>query len=63
MNTEKTIVVLLLIAILLSVVTLAITMSANVTVVMETTNVDTSDMGTASVILNIVRNPAKGGLS
>ena len=61
MNTEKTIVVLLLIAILLSVVTLAITMSANVTVVTEG-NVDSVDMGTASVILDIVRNPAKGAL-
>ncbi len=59
MNTEKVIVVLLLIAILLSVITLTITISANV---MVTTNQGMQeDMATASVILDIVRNPAVTG--
>ena len=61
MDTEKMIVVLLLVAILLSVVTLAITMSANV-VVSEQSPAVTDDLGTASVILEIVRNPAKEDL-
>lgn len=61
MDTEKVIVVMLLIAILLSVVTLTITMTANV-VVGEQSPAVTDDLGTASVILEIVRNPAKGDL-
>jgi len=58
MDTEKVIVVLLLVAILLSVVTLTITMTANV-VVSEQSPAITNDLGTASVVLEIVRNPAK----
>ena len=62
MNTEKVIVILLLIAILLSVITLAITISANVMV--KTVEGDESnDLATASVVLDIVKNPAKGGTS
>ena len=62
MNTEKMMVVHLLIAILWSVVTLAITIGANVTVVTESAG-GSVDMGTASVILDIAKNPAKGVLS
>ena len=62
MDTEKVIVVLLLIAILLSVITLAITISSNI--VINTTEGETQDdFTTASVVLDIVRNPAKGGVS
>jgi len=61
MDTEKVIVVLLLVAILLSVVTLTITMTANV-VVNEQSLVIGEDISTASVVLNIERNPAKGDL-
>jgi len=61
MDTEKAIVVLLLLAILLSVVTLTITLSKDV-VVQNDASVVSEDVGTASVVLNIVRNPAKGDL-
>jgi uncharacterized membrane protein AbrB (regulator of aidB expression) len=61
MDTEKMIVVLLLLAILLSVVTLAITLSKDI-VVNTQASVVSEDMGTASVILNIAKNPAKGDL-
>ena len=61
MDTEKVIVVMLLIAILLSVVTLTITMTSNV-VIGEHLPAVTDDKGTASVILEIVRNPAKKDL-
>lgn len=61
MDTERVIVVLLLIAILLSVITLAITVSADVVVDVGPGN--TNDLTTASVVLNIVKNPAVGGLS
>jgi hypothetical protein len=61
MDTEKVVVVLLLVAILLSIVTLTITLTANV-VVSEQSPVVTDDLGTASVVLDIVRNPAKGDL-
>jgi len=60
MDTEKMIVVLLLLAILLSVVTLTITLSKDI--VVTESNVVSEDVGTASVILNIARNPAKGDL-
>ena len=60
MDTEKVIVLLLLVAILLSVITISITMSADVVVRAESGPSD--DVGTASVILNIVKNPAKGNL-
>jgi len=60
MNTEKVIVVLLLIAILLSVITLAITISANVMIKAAGENLQ-EDMATASVILDIVQNPVSGG--
>jgi len=62
MDTEKVIVVLLLIAILLSVITLAITISANV-IIKATGESLQEDMATASVILDIVQNPVKGGTS
>ncbi len=57
MDSEKLIVALLLIAIVFSVITLAITMTTKVVVnpklpFSETTN-------TASVVLDIVKNPAK----
>ena len=60
MDTEKTIVVLLLLAILLSVVTLTITLSKDI-VVTEGESV-TEDVGTASVVLNIVKNPVRTSL-
>ena len=61
MDTEKVIVVLLLVAILLSVVTLTITMTANVVVSEQSPGVS-EDVGTASVILEIVRNPERDNL-
>ena len=61
MDTEKVIVVLLLIAILLSVVTVVITTTTNVVVSTPAPAV-ANDVGTASVVLEIVRNPAKGNL-
>ncbi len=61
MDTEKMIVVLLLIAILLSVITLTITISANV--INKPAEGMQDDMATASVVLNIVENPAKGDVS
>ena len=62
MNTEQVIVVLLLIAILLSVVTLAITVGADVVPTPEAGN-SAPDFATASVVLDIVPNPALGGSS
>ena len=62
MDTEKVIVVLLLIAILLSVITLAITISSNV-IIKATEGETQEDFTTASVVLEIVKNPAKGGVS
>jgi hypothetical protein len=59
MNTERLIVALLLIAIIFSVITLAITLSADVKVNVAEVPSETSN--TASVILDIVRNPAKEG--
>ena len=60
MDTERVIVILLLIAILLSVVTLVITLSTEV--VVQVSNVVGEDLSTASVVLDIVENPAKGAL-
>lgn len=62
MDTEKVIVVLLLIAVLLSVVTLTITISSNV-MSKPTGESMQEDLATASVVLNILKNPAKGDLS
>ena len=59
MDTEKLIVTLLLIAIIFSVITLAITISADVTVAAGMPPTESSN--TASVILDIVRSPAVGG--
>jgi len=61
MDTEKVIVILLLIAILLSVVTLVITLSTDV--VVQTSTIIGEDLSTASVVLDIVKNPAKGALT
>jgi hypothetical protein len=61
MDTEKLIVVMLLIAILLSVVTLAITISANVVVGPTGGASQTSDLATASVVLEIIEKPSGVG--
>ena len=60
MDTERIIVILLLIAILLSVVTLVITLSTDVVVQQSAMS---EDMSTASVVLEIVRDPARGALT
>ena len=61
MDSEKLIVALLLIAIVLSVITLAITMTAEVVVNPKLPPSETTN--TASVVLDIVKNPAKSGAS
>jgi hypothetical protein len=64
MDNEKVIVTLLLIAILLSVVTLAITMSASVSVEGEAVNpANLVDTSSGNVQLEITPNPATGGTS
>jgi len=65
MDNEKVIVALLLIAILLSVVTLAITLSADVQKKnAESVNpADLVGVESADVQLNVLPNPAKGGSS
>jgi len=64
MNNEKVIVALLLIAILLSVVTLAITFNADVHKNAESVNpADLVGVESADVQLNVLPNPAKGGSS
>jgi len=64
MENEKVIVTLLLIAILLSVVTLAITLSADVNKNTESVNpANLVGVDSADVQLEVTPNPAKGGSS
>ncbi len=62
MNKEKMIVALLLVAILLSVVTLSITLSSD-DVPVANDSTENVELGTANVVLDIVPNPAKGSIS
>ena len=62
MNTERVIVILLLISILLSVITLTIIIGTGDLI--KTTGESFKDEAiTATVVLDIVRNPAKGEVS
>ena len=61
MDNEKLIVALLLIAIIFSVITLVVTMNSDVVVTPGMIQGQQEDVGTASVVLEIVRTPAGGG--
>lgn len=61
MDNGKLIVALLLIAIIFSVITLVVTMNSDVIVNPGNVQGETTDVGTASVVLEIVRSPSTGG--
>lgn len=61
MDNGKLIVALLLIAIIFSVITLVITMNSDVVVNPGNVVGQSEDVGTASVVLEIVRRPSSGG--
>jgi len=63
MDNEKVIVTLLLIAILLSVVTLAITLSVDVPTGVDLSSADFVDAGSANVQLEILPTSANSGAS
>ena len=61
MDNEKLIVALLLIAIIFSVLTLVVTMNSEMVISPGNLITDPDDIGTASVVLEILERPTAGG--